>query len=58
MTVVQTKDKRKIYIEDTTLVYDDVISQDYSNEFVNEDNTLWDWDKVPYIDFVNIRIDD
>lgn len=36
--------------EDIVYVTNDSISTDYSNEFVNEDAIVWDWNSIPYID--------
>lgn len=38
--------------EDVVYVTNDSISTDYSNEFVNEDAIVWDWNSIPYIDIV------
>lgn len=52
VTIVQSRDwKRKsLSTEDVVYVTDTTISTDYSNEFVNEDAIIWDWDSLPYID--------
>ena len=51
ITIVSTKDWKKIYgdVQDIAYIQDNHISIDYSDEYVNVDNIVWDWASVPYV---------
>ena len=51
ITIVSTKDWKKIYgdVQDIAYIQDNRISIDYSDEYVNIDNIVWDWASVPYV---------
>lgn len=49
VAVVQSTDWALKNQDDIVYITDNIISEDYSNEFINEDAIIWDWDAVPYI---------
>lgn len=50
LIVVAVKNWKKIYGQDQIVyISDDYISQDYADEFVNEESIIWNWSDVPII---------
>jgi len=57
LMVVAVKDWKKIYGNDEIVyISDDDISIDYSDEFVNEESIIWDWDSVPTIALKGVTV--
>lgn len=57
LMVVAVKDWKKIYGNDEIVyISDDDISIDYSDEFVNEESIIWDWDSVPTIALKGVSV--
>lgn len=59
ITIVSAKDWKKIYGESNDINYieDNKISIDYSDEYIDYDSIVWDWNAVPYVDIYNIKVD-
>lgn len=50
LMVVAVKNWKKIYGDDEIVyISDDLISQDYADEYVNEDSIIWNWSEIPII---------
>lgn len=50
LVVIAVKDWQKIYGDDEVVyIEDNFVSKDYADEFVNEENIIWDWNDVPKI---------
>lgn len=56
ISVVQTKSwKQQNEGEDIVYITDTSVSNDYSNDFVNEDSIIWDWAAIPQVDLKTKR---
>lgn len=50
LVVISVRDWQKIYGDDEIVyIEDSFVSKDYADEFVNEENIIWDWNDVPKI---------
>lgn len=49
MFIVNTLDWRQIYGDDEKMIIEESVSQDFADEFVNEDQIVWDWKSVPEV---------
>jgi hypothetical protein len=59
ITIVSAKDWKKIYGDSDGINYieDNKISIDYSDEYIDYDNIVWDWNAVPYVDIYDMNVD-
>ena len=59
ITIVSARDWKKIYgdISDINYIEDNRISIDYSDEYVDFDNIVWDWNSVPHVVVENLSVD-
>lgn len=49
MVVVMTKDWRTIYGDDDTEIIEEKLSEIFADDFIDEDDMIWDWKSVPTI---------
>lgn len=59
ITIVSAKDWKKIYgnLNDINYIEDNKISIDYSDEYIDYDNIVWEWDSVPRVNIYGISVD-
>lgn len=59
ITIVSARDWKKIYGDSDEINYinDNKISVDYSDEYIDYDNIVWDWNAVPFVDIYDIDVD-
>lgn len=59
ITIVSAKDWKKIYgdLNDINYIEDNKISIDYSDEYIDYDNIVWEWDSVPRVNIYDISVD-
>lgn len=59
ITIVSVKDWKKIYGDesDINFIDDNNISIDYSDEYVDVDNIVWEWNSIPYVTVEDLKVD-